>query len=138
MPAVHDHLHRALDAEIDDLGHVSNLRYLAWMQDAAIAHSTALGWPPRRYIEAGAFWVVRSHTIEYLRPAFADDEIVVRTWVAAMGRIDSVRRYRVIRRGDQALLAVGETRWVFVDASMSPRRILPEVAAAFTVVEGEP
>lgn len=138
MPAVHDHLHRALHAEVDDLGHVSNLRYLAWMQDAAIAHSTALGWPPSRYIEAGAFWVVRSHTIEYLRPAFADDELIVRTWVAAMGRIDSLRRYRVTRRSDQALLAVGETRWVFVDASMTPRRIPPEVAAAFTVVDGEP
>ena len=57
---------------IDLQGHVSNLAYVGWMQDVAIEHSTAAGWSMRRYQELGAGWVVRSHYIEYLRPAFAD------------------------------------------------------------------
>jgi acyl-CoA thioester hydrolase len=40
------------------------------MQDIAIEHSAAAGWPMARYVELGAGWVVRSHFIEYLRPAF--------------------------------------------------------------------
>jgi len=60
---------------IDVQGHVNNLAYVGWMQDVAIEHSAAVGWPMRRYLELGAGWVVRSHFIEYLRPAFADERL---------------------------------------------------------------
>jgi len=53
--------------------------YLRWMQDIAVEHSAAQGWPVRRYLETGTTWVVRSHFIEYLRPAFAGDSIAVHT-----------------------------------------------------------
>jgi hypothetical protein len=53
---------------IDIQGHVSNLAYVGWMQDVAIQHSAAVGWPLRRYLELGAGWVVRSHFVEYFRP----------------------------------------------------------------------
>jgi acyl-CoA thioester hydrolase len=82
MPTIYEFFHTVTADEIDGLGHVNNLEYLKWMQAAAIDHSTAQGWPPERYVEAGAGWVVRTHTIEYLRPAFVGQEIVVRTWVA--------------------------------------------------------
>ena len=59
------------DHAIDELGHVSNLKYLDWMQDIAIQHSAARGWPVERYLENGAVWLVRSHFITYFRPAFA-------------------------------------------------------------------
>ena len=38
---------------IDELGHVSNLRYIAWMQEVAIQHSAARGWPVERYLQGG-------------------------------------------------------------------------------------
>ncbi|MEZ4454508.1 MAG: acyl-CoA thioesterase [Nannocystaceae bacterium] len=133
MSAFHDHHHRVLPEEIDGLGHVNNLCYVAWLQDAAIAHSSARGWPPERYHQLGAFWVVRRHTIEYRRAALLGDEVVVRTWIAAIGRIDCTRKYEIRRVADGALLADAETRWVFVDRAFTPRRIDPAVAAAFEV-----
>ena len=42
MPFVHQV--EVVDADIDNLGHASNLVYLRWVQDAALAHSTALGF----------------------------------------------------------------------------------------------
>lgn len=138
MSAIHEHHHTVQAAEIDDLGHVSNLRYVAWLQDAAIAHSSARGWPPERYHQIGAFWVVRRHAIEYRRAALLGDAIVVRTWVAALGRVDSLRRYEIRRAQDGALLADAETRWVFVDRAFVPRRIDPAVAAAFEVLADPP
>jgi acyl-CoA thioester hydrolase len=57
---------------IDRQGHVNNLAYVAWMQDVAIEHSAAAGWPMERYLALGASWVVRSHFVEYLRPAGLD------------------------------------------------------------------
>lgn len=135
IPGVFDHDHAVSPAEIDELEHVNNLHYLAWTQAAARAHSDAVGWPLARYRELGAAWVVRSHAIEYLRPARRGDAVVVRTWVAEMGKVDSRRRYEIVRAGDGALLVTAETRWVFVRlAGQSLARVPDELRAAFPVV----
>ena len=122
-------------ASIDVNGHVNNLEYLRWMQDVATLHSEAVGWPLERYLAVRAGWFVRTHGIEYLRPAFAGDVIVLATWVAGLRATSSPRRYRFLRRGEAAPLAIAETVWVFVDGVTSqPKRVLPELAEAFTVV----
>jgi acyl-CoA thioester hydrolase len=120
----------ALDAN----GHVNNVRYLQWMQDAAVRHyESAGGIPPT--LAAGATWVVRSHHIEYLRPAFAEERVEVQTWVVNLRRVRSLRRYRFLRVSDGKLLVKGETDWVFVDARTgSPLPIPAEVAAVFTLL----
>jgi len=120
---------------IDELGHVSNLKYLAWMQDIAIQHSAARGWPVERYLENGAVWVVRSHFINYLRPAFAGETITLCTWVAELKQRSSLRRYLVRRASDQQTLVEAETVWVYVDRqSGRPRRIPDELRASFDVI----
>lgn len=127
---------RVSDADIDFLGHVNNLQYLRWMMDAAVAHSTALGWPTQRYVDTGAVWVVRSHHIEYLSPAFIDDQLVVQTWIANFGRVRCLRKYRIVRRDDERLLSRGETDWTFVSLEKQvPTRIPVEVLNSFEAVE---
>jgi len=138
MPAIFEYSHAVTPDEIDPvIGHVNNLAYLKWMQSAALAHSAAQGWPTERYREVGAGWVVRTHEIEYLQPAFPGDAIVVRTWVADLKKVTSLRRYRIVRAGSggEVLLARAATDWAFIDfAAHQPRRIPPEVAAAFKIV----
>jgi len=123
---------------IDRQGHVSNLAYVAWMQDIAIEHSTAAGWPMERYLALGAGWVVRSHFVEYLRPAFAGDVIEAHTWVPEFSQRSTPRRYLFLREADRQLLARAETRWVFVDLGTGRRRPLPpELLDAFEAVPDE-
>jgi acyl-CoA thioester hydrolase len=105
---------------IDALGHVNNVEYVRWMQEAATAHSDAAGCTAATFAD-GAVWVVRSHHIEYLRPALAGDTVEVRTWVEDLRRVASLRRYEFVRPGDGAILARGETDWVYVDAATYPR-----------------
>jgi acyl-CoA thioester hydrolase len=136
MPDIFFHSHVIQAGEIDSMGHANNVFYVAWLQDAAVAHSAAQGWPGPRYRELGQGWVVRSHAIEYLLPAFGGDHVVVETWVATMKKVTSLRRYRIVRSGDGALLATAETNWAFVDLTTGkPVRIPPEVGRAFVVVE---
>jgi acyl-CoA thioester hydrolase len=136
MPEIFEYLHTVADGEIDALGHANNVAYVEWMQAAALAHSAAQGWPGRKYRQLGSGWVVRSHTIEYHQPAGAADQIVVRTWVATMKKVTSIRRYRIIRRADEELLATAETKWAFVDFQTGqPTRIPQKVAGSFQVVE---
>lgn len=135
MPAVFEHHLVVSKREIDRLGHVNNIEYLRWMQDAATAHSAAQGWPGSRYVELGAGWVVRSHKIEYLAQALLNDPIVVKTWVANFEKIRSLRKFKIMRASDDALLAVAETQWVFVCYQRrQPRRVPDEVRNAFHIV----
>ena len=106
-----------------------------WMQDAAVHHSESIGGTAAT-LSQGATWVVRGHRIEYLRPAFAGEGILVLTWVATLRRVRSLRRYLMVRQQDREILARGETDWVFVDRTTGrPRSIPPEVAAHYVLVD---
>lgn len=123
---------------IDVNGHVNNLAYLRWMQGVAIQHSAAQGWPVERYQAAGTGWVVRSHFIEYLLPAFAGESLTLLTWVTGFKRHSSPRRYLFWRASDGQLLARAETMWVFVNGrSGRPERVPEEVRQAFEVVPAD-
>lgn len=125
----------ATDA-IDEFGHVNNQRYIAWMQEVATAHSAANGWPMERYLKIGAAWVVRSHFIEYLRPAFAGDALEIYTWAASLALREVTRKYRFRRAGQ--LLVQAETKWVYVDIkSGRPKRIPEELLASFEAVSDD-
>ena len=80
MSPTHHHECDVPPTAIDANGHVNNIEFVRWMQDAAVAHSDAVGCTAAT-MAAGATWVVRSHHIEYRRPAFAGDRIRVVTWV---------------------------------------------------------
>lgn len=122
---------------VDVNGHVNNLEYLRWMQSAAILHSDSQGCT-KVTTAVGATWVVRTHRVEYLRPAFAGEQIIVLTWVSNFRRVRSLRKYRIIRVEDNAVLVEGETDWVFVDAQTGRLRSIPQnVIAAFEVLTKE-
>ncbi len=122
---------------IDGNGHVNNVAYVQWMQEAAIRHFEALGGTPLMEA-AGATWVVRSHKIEYLSPAFAGEEIEVRTWIATARRVRSLRRYEFVRPSDGKALVRGETDWVFVDARDGHPMAIPQnIIGRFSLVDGE-
>ena len=132
MPAVFEYRRRVLADEIDELGHANNQAYLAWMIESAVGHSAAQGWPTERYLALGSAWVVRRHEIEYLRPAMPEDEIVVRTWVSAIARVTSERRYEIQRHPDGTLLARALTVWAWLDRKSGRLgRIPTDVATAF-------
>ena len=122
---------------IDENDHVNNVEYVRWMQEAAVRHFESVGGNPLM-AAAGATWVVRSHHVEYLRPALRGQRIRVRTWVEDFRRVMSRRRYEFVRAGDGTVLAKGVTEWVFVDAQTSrPKSIPAEIQALFGGGGGE-
>jgi acyl-CoA thioester hydrolase len=123
---------------VDTNRHVNNVAYVQWMQDVATGHANACGGAALAK-QLGAAWFVRTHRIEYLKPAVLGDQIRLITWVADWRRVRSLRRYRFTRNSDQALLAEGETDWVFVDASSGrPKTIPAEVVDLFGLLPNGP
>jgi acyl-CoA thioester hydrolase len=126
------------DEVVDKNGHVNNVAYVQWMQEVAIRHSEAAGCTAKT-LALGAAWVVRTHHIEYLKPCFAGDTIIALTWVANFRKVRSLRRYRFVRAGQQAVLVQAETDWVFIDAKTGRARAIPEVIqSVFQVLASEP
>jgi len=135
---IHIHEFTVPESAMDVNRHVNNQEYLRWMQDVAIAHSEARGWTLERYRKEGAVWVVRSHFIEYLRPAFAGDDMRIATWVAELRSRSSRRKYLFWRADDGQVIASAETLWVLV--SLDTGRACPlseELRASFSVVSDE-
>ena len=122
---------------IDENGHVNNVEYLRWMLDAAVLHAEILGCTSA-IKEIDATWVVRTHRIKYLRPAFAGEEIVILTWVSNLRRVLSLRKYKVVRVEDKAILAEGETDWVFVQSKTGQLRSIPkDIMSLFEILPQE-
>ena len=121
---------------IDENGHVNNVTYVQWMQDIAVEHYSSIGGVEVQ--GQNATWVVREHKIEYLFPAFAGEEMEIRTWVENIRRVRSLRKYEFLRKSDGKMLVRGETDWVFVDMKTgAPRAVPDEVAKIFSLVTKE-
>jgi acyl-CoA thioester hydrolase len=134
MQPIYRHKFTIREDVIDENGHVNNVVYVQWMQDIAVAHSNALGCTSMTR-DVGTTWVVRSHKVEYLSPAFAGEEVEALTWVVNFRKVRSLRRYKFVRIRDNTVLARGETDWVLVDAETGRPRIIPEdVRGAFQLL----
>lgn len=124
--------------DIDVLGHVNNLVYVRWVQDAAWKHSAAVGWDHAAYVRSGVLFVVRRHEIDYLAPAFEGKSATVSTWIESWSAATSIRRTEATRVSDGRLLLRASTTWAMVSgASGRPTRILPEIKRSFARHDAE-
>lgn len=115
------------EADTDAFGHVNNLRYLAWMERCAWAHSEAVGVPLDLCVALRRGMAVQRTEIRYHRAADAGERLEVADWVVAAGRLRATRRFR-IRRGE-TLLASAEVDYACIDLdSGKPVRMPPEFA----------
>ncbi len=118
-------------ADIDELGHVNNVTYLRWVQEAAVAHWRAAA-PAAD--QAKLLWVVVRHEIDYLHPALAGDRIVARTWVGTATRMRFERHTELLRESDRRRLAQARTVWCPLDTQGGkPAAVSAEVRAVFSI-----
>ena len=114
---------------IDANGHVNNVVYVGWLQDAGTAH-----WNARFDEETRArwSWVALRHEIDYLRALLPDATAVARTWVGDP-QGPRFNRYVRIEDAEGRLCAQGLSEWCLVDAkTLRPARIPADMLGPFT------
>lgn len=148
---VHVSCVRVRFGECDPLGHVNNAVYLGYLEQAAIDHAAAAGWPSARLqAEAGAVFVARRHEIDFLRPAFENDVLEITTWPEAMSGARAHRSYEVRKieadplnlppgclvSGSELsaartsmLMVRARTEWAFVDVARGRPVPIPDFVA---------
>jgi acyl-CoA thioester hydrolase len=107
-------------ADIDSFGHVNNVRFLDYLEDARVS----MLWERPR--EAGGRrqdLVVARHEIDYRRPlTFRTDPVRVEMWVTEISRVRFTLAYEI--RDDETLYAEARTVLVAYDAAEArPRRL---------------
>ena len=126
---------RVEEADIDALGHVNNVTYVRWVQDAAVAHWMAAA-PAGE--QAALRWIVLRHEIDYRQAAHWGDEIVARTWVGTATRLRFERHTECLRVRDGCVLARARTVWCPIDAgTRRPAPVSDEVRSRFSVPAAE-
>lgn len=126
-----DHPVRAEEADTDANGHVNNVVYLRWVQEAAAAHWAAVSAADLR---AEFSWVVVRHEIDYKRPAFPGDALVARTRVDVITAATTERCCEILRGEGGELLAKSRTIWCAIHPETGkPRRLDPRIRSYFLV-----
>jgi acyl-CoA thioester hydrolase len=120
-----------VDADIDELGHASNIAYVRWIQEIAIAHSSKVGLDVPAYRTLGGVFFVRRHEIDYLRPVLRGDRLALRTWIdSAMAA--KCKRATEISNESGTVVCRAMTTWGFVEiATGRPIRIPDAIRLAF-------
>jgi acyl-CoA thioester hydrolase len=119
------------ESDIDMMGHVNNVVFLRWVQDAATAHWFAEA-PPAD--QESLLWVVLRHEIDYKHPAMLEDEIVAQTWVGTASRRAFERHTELLRGADGKLLARARTLWCPIDGETGrPTNVSEDVRRRFSV-----
>lgn len=112
---------------IDELGHVNNVAYLRWIQEAAVAHwqHSATDQMQQNY-----YWVVVRHEIDYKSPGFENEMITATTWVGEWSRVTCERFTEISRDGE--LLVKARTVWCMFDRETAkPARISSDLRDRF-------
>ncbi|NJP42007.1 acyl-CoA thioesterase [Actinacidiphila epipremni] len=115
-------------ADMDAFGHVNNVAFLRYLEEARIDFMFRLA-PGEGSASFTGGSVVARHEIDYLRPLVHRHEpVVVETWVTDISAASMTVRYEV--KDEQALYARASTVVVPYNLELGrPRRITPEERA---------
>ncbi|MDE3740621.1 acyl-CoA thioesterase [Maribacter polysaccharolyticus] len=116
-------------ADLDELDHVNNVRYVQWIQDISKEHWETTA--PKE-MQAGILWVVKKHTIDYFSSAVLGDNILARTYIASTKGALSIRCVEMYNSKTNVLLVRAQTEWCLLNAlNLKPIRISTAIKNAF-------
>ncbi len=112
---------------LDELNHVNNVEYLKYLQEAAIQHWYDVATTDE--IDQ-IRWIAKKHIIEYFKPAFENDELIITTWIEKYNSISTERHYQIHRGND--LIVEAQTLWIALDSgTLKPKRLSKSILAKF-------
>jgi acyl-CoA thioester hydrolase len=109
--------------ECDSYGHVNNANYLNFLEFGRYEFLKTIGFDYPSAIKAGYGVYVARIEIDYKKPAFTDDVLVIQSWPVKKGAVSGTIAQRIVR-GDDVIVEARVT-WAFVDSTGVPVKIPP-------------
>jgi acyl-CoA thioester hydrolase len=126
---VFEYLINVQEIDIDEQGHVNNISYVKWVQEAAIAHWNSVATKDMSELY---MWVVSRHEIDYLKQAYLHTKLIANTWVVEPNGAKSERYVNICDTENGAIVAKIKTTWYLLDfKTKKPRRIEADLVDIF-------
>jgi acyl-CoA thioester hydrolase len=126
-PAPHTLRTKVSAEDIDGLNHTNNTVYVKWCEQAAWAHSVALGLDLERYRALDRAMAITHSEYHYLQASREGEEVAVATWIVDWdGKLTMARRFQVIRLSDGVTLLRAGMRFACIEISSGRPRRLPQ------------
>jgi acyl-CoA thioester hydrolase len=112
-------------AETDRMGYVYYGNYAQYFEVARVEMLRELGISYKNLEDSGVILPVLNYTIKYLKPAFYDDLLTIKTTLKELPKTRISFSYETYNENN-ILLNLSETTLVFIDKNSGKPRIAPE------------
>lgn len=120
---------KVVQGDLDDLNHVNNIRYIEWILEISKNHWLKVVDEATRN---KMVWVVKSHNINYSKPAKLNDPIEVTTYIESTKGPLSIRVVEIRNNKTRQLLVNATTEWCLLDAkTFRPKRVPESIQNLF-------
>lgn len=122
-------------AETDQMGIVYHANYLIWMEIGRVEYCRAAGIVYRDMErDDGVLLTVVEANCRYVSPAFYDQKVTIRTWVAEAHARMLRFEYEMVEAETGRRLATGETKHIFCNRERKPMKLPEKYRSAFGMV----
>jgi acyl-CoA thioester hydrolase len=127
-PEILESFHTVSSYELDSFGHVNNSVFLNYLEKARCDYMELKGMGFYDFLRWHRFPVVARATLNYKKPAYAGDRLIIKGCISAHTKTSFTMKYRITcsKDGKEQLVLEGETFHVFVDDNNRPSRIPEE------------
>jgi acyl-CoA thioester hydrolase len=115
--------YRVIYGDTDQMGVVYYANYLRWFEKGRSELLRQVGLPYSTIEQQGFNFPVVEATCRYHESARYDDDVRIETELAELGRASLSFQYRILRAGDNALLATGSTKHACLDKAGKVTRV---------------
>ena len=121
--------HRVRSYELDPNGEVKSVTILQWLEHAVFRAAERVGWTHDRMRAANFVTLQVGHHLSLGAPLMEGDEFQITSRLITLRRVSGVWRHEV-RRSDDALAAMDDSRGAFLDLAGAVRPAPPEMLTA--------
>ena len=110
--------------ECDSYNHVNNANYLNYLEYARYEYLKDIGFDYDKAIKDGYGTYISRIEIDYKKPAFTDDELVIKSKPIKKGAVSGTISQQIWREDE--LIIDAKVTWVFVNSKGMPVKIPPQ------------
>lgn len=139
IKAITPYERKAFYYETDQMGVIHHSNYIRWFEEARVDFLEKAGFSYKRMEDMGVMIPVLGASCEYKNAVRFSDTVIIVPKIQEFNGFKMTVSYRVIRKEDNLLMAVGETKHCFSNKEMRPIRTkkdYPEIFEVFNSVIG--
>ncbi|MCC5878037.1 MAG: acyl-CoA thioesterase [Candidatus Sumerlaeia bacterium] len=110
-------------ADTDKMGFLHHARFIVYAESARTELLRKTGESYLEWEQRGVLLPLTACSLDFSKPAFYDDLVIVRVHLVEMTRLRLSFRYEFLRETDDTLLATGSTDHVFMSPELRPIRV---------------